>query len=79
LLEFIRGTDDSVEHLMLVGHNPGLGDLAQQLAPAARFTGFETAATCSMQFAADSWRGVGAGRAEDLRYDAPGRFFDLWS
>jgi phosphohistidine phosphatase len=79
LLDFIRGTDDGVDHLMLVAHNPGLGDLAQQLAPGARFSGFETAATCSMQFTADSWRGVGAGRAEQVRYDTPGRFFDLWS
>ncbi len=79
LLEFIRGTDDGVSHLMLVAHNPGLGDLAQQLAPEARFTGFETAATCSIRFAAETWRGIGPGQAEDVCYDTPGRFFDLWS
>jgi phosphohistidine phosphatase len=79
LLDFIRGIDDGVGHLMLVAHNPGLGDLAQQLAPGARFSGFDTAATCSMEFPADSWRRVDVGQAEDLRYDTPGRFFDLWS
>jgi len=79
LLDFIRGIDDGVAHLMLVAHNPGLSDLAQQLAPGARFTGFETGATCSMQLAADSWRRVDAGQAEEVRYDTPGRFFDLWS
>jgi phosphohistidine phosphatase len=76
LLDFIRGIDDGVAHLMLVAHNPGLGDLARQLAPAARFTGFETAATCSMELAADSWRHVDAGQAEEVRYDTPGRFFE---
>jgi phosphohistidine phosphatase len=76
LLAFIRGTDAGVTHLMLVAHNPGLADLAQQLAPEARFTGFETAATCSMLFAADGWPGIAAGLAEELRYDSPGRFFD---
>lgn len=79
LLGFIRGIDDGVAHLMLVAHNPGLGDLAKQLAPGARFTGFETAATCSIRFAAGSWRSVGAAEAEEVRYDTPGRFFDLQS
>lgn len=79
LLDCIRETDDGVAHLMVIAHNPGLGDLAEQLAPAARFSGFETGATCSMQFATADWDLVRPGLAEDVRYDAPGRFFDLWS
>ena len=33
LLDVIRETDASVEHLMLVGHNPGLEDLILDLVP----------------------------------------------
>jgi phosphohistidine phosphatase len=76
LLEWIRNTADSIAHLMIVGHNPGLNDLAAQLAPAAGFAGFDTGATCSMEFVATTWRGVRPGAAETVRYDTPDRFFD---
>jgi phosphohistidine phosphatase SixA len=76
LLEHARETDDSVAHLMVIAHNPGLGDLAAQLAPGARFAGFETGATFTMAFPAASWRDLRAGQAQDFRYDSPGRFFD---
>ncbi len=77
LLECIRQVDPDVRHLMLIAHNPGLGDLAEQLAPAARIAGFETGATLSMSFPSIGWPVVRPGLAEDLRYDTPGRFFDL--
>ncbi len=79
LLECIRATDDEVAHLMLIGHNPGLSDLAVQLAPSARFAGFDTGASCSMEFAAVSWSVLQLGQAQDFRYEAPGRFHDAWS
>lgn len=79
LLERIRDTDDDVGHLMVIAHNPGLGDLAELLAPAEHFSGFETGATLSMEFTAEGWQGVRPGQAQDVRYDTPGRFFDLWS
>ena len=78
LLERVRAVPDTIAHLMVVGHNPGLGDLAAQLSPAAPFSSFETAATCSMAFAAASWRQLRHGQAEDVRYDAPGRFYEPW-
>lgn len=79
LLERICEVPDTIAHLMVVGHNPGLGDLAGQLAPAARFSGFETAATCSMAFSAASWLHIRHGQAAEARYDSPGRFYDLGS
>lgn len=79
LLERIREVPNTIAHLMLVGHNPGLGDLAAQLAPAARLSSFETAAFCSMAFAAVSWLHIRHGLAAEVRYDAPGRFFQVWN
>jgi phosphohistidine phosphatase len=79
LLAAVRETDSAVRHLMLVAHNPGLGDLAQQFAPRARLRGFETGAVCTLELRAAGWAEVRLGNAEDLRYDAPGRFYDVWS
>lgn len=79
LLEAIRGSAEDARHLMLVGHNPGIGELAQQFAPRAQLAGFETAATCTMRLAARAWRDVRPGGALDVRYDSPSRFYDLWS
>lgn len=78
LLAAIRDTEAGVRHLMIVAHNPGLGDIAQQFAPRARLRGFETGAACTLALRADGWDEVRLGQAEDLRYDAPGRFFDIW-
>lgn len=78
LLAAIRETDAGVRHLMVVAHNPGLGDLAQCFAPRAQLRGFETCATCTLELRAGGWSEVRLGQADDLRYDAPGRFYDVW-
>ena len=75
----MRATEASVHHLMVVGHNPGLVELAQLLAPRARLEGFETAATCTMRLDARDWSAARAGAARDLQYDSPARYYDLWS
>jgi phosphohistidine phosphatase len=79
LLEAIRDSADEARHLMLVGHNPGIGELAQRFAPRARLAGFETAATCTLRLDARSWRDIRLDQAVDFRYDSPSRFYDLWS
>lgn len=79
LLETVQVTDAAARHLMLVGHNPGLAELAQLLAPRARLAGFETAATCTLTLDAGDWSGVRADAARDFKYDSPARYYDLWS
>jgi phosphohistidine phosphatase len=71
LLESVHATAADVRHLMLVGHNPGLAELAQLLAPRVRLEGFATAATCTMRFDGADWRGLRAGAAADVRYESP--------
>jgi phosphohistidine phosphatase len=79
LLGCIRATPPGARHLMLVGHNPGLAELAQQFAPQARLAGFETAATCTIRLGIGSWDALRPGEAAEVHYESPPRFQDLWS
>lgn len=60
LLDVIQGTPNSVQHLLLVGHNPGLSELALRWARRfeahADFGGFATAGWCSVNFDTEDWR-----------------------
>jgi phosphohistidine phosphatase len=61
MLEVLRQLRDAQTVLML-GHNPGIGDLAQQLAAADPrddgFAPYPTCATTVFGFEADAWAGV---------------------
>ena len=56
LWDVISQTDDSVQTLMIVAHNPGLEDLATQCA--GRLVGMGTSAAVHLTFDVDSWQGV---------------------
>jgi len=65
LLETVRETDDQVEGLMLVGHNPGMHDLACRLLGEADSGAeerlqhkFPTAAVAVFEVRTDSWSAV---------------------
>ena len=75
LLDVIRGAEETARTLVLVGHNPGLEDLAHKLVgsgPAglrARIeTKFPTAAIVAVDLEVESWGAVtfGAGRLTDF-------------
>lgn len=64
--EIIRGTDDKVERLLVVGHNPGLHLLLLDLAGDDRdglredvATSYSTATLAELSLAVDRWRDVG--------------------
>ena len=68
LLELIRGTPAGVEELMLIGHNPGIGELAWSLAgggdPGALerlASRFPPASVAHLRFGGDSWDEVRLG------------------
>ena len=70
LLDVIRDFDASLQHVMLVGHNPGLTDLVEQLAQA----GISNIPTCGiviLDFSIDHWRDVIDGAGEMLLFDYP--------
>jgi len=69
LLERLRSVPDRVESVMLIGHNPGLQDLALDLArPAptvrALATKYPTAALATLAFQASSWQELDHDTAE---------------
>ncbi|MCP5328697.1 MAG: histidine phosphatase family protein [Sinobacteraceae bacterium] len=79
LLETVRSTAPDVRHLMLVGHNPGMIELAQQLAWPRRVEEFATAAIFCMRFAVEAWQDLRPGTAVDAYYRSPADLPDLRS
>jgi phosphohistidine phosphatase len=80
LLDQLRRVDDGIAAVLLVGHNPGLHELALALAEARSLdalppiTGkFPTGALASFEIAA-SWRRVVPGGAKLLSYRSPRDF-----
>jgi phosphohistidine phosphatase len=69
LLERLRSVPDTVESVMLIGHNPGLQQLALDLArpsPTVRelATKYPTAALATLTFPASSWQELDRDTAE---------------
>ena len=71
ILKVIKATGPKVQHLALVGHNPGLSDLARALAPDAVANGLATGAALTMTFNIRTWNGIAPGAAKDVEYEAP--------
>jgi phosphohistidine phosphatase len=78
LLERLRALPEDVGSMMLIGHNPGLHDLALNLA--SRGTGLEqlrekfpTAALATLVIAGESWTTLSPGDAELAGYVMPRR------
>ncbi|HZF44043.1 MAG TPA: histidine phosphatase family protein [Sphingomonadaceae bacterium] len=77
LLDYVRGTEDGVERLLLVGHNPGLEELALELAagdadsPMRRQVEikYPTATLAEIALVGESWADVSSGRI--LRFVRP--------
>lgn len=69
LLDLIRETDASVNHLMMVGHNPGLEDLILDLVPDDGSSPlrdiveakYPTACLAQLSWEGESWRTFGPG------------------
>ncbi|MFN3233253.1 MAG: SixA phosphatase family protein [Alphaproteobacteria bacterium] len=74
ILELISDVPDSVRRLMVVGHNPGMHELALQLvaedktgALGALREKFPTAALAHFKLEIDHWPDIGPGRLVDLQ------------
>ena len=76
LLERLRALPDSVESVMLIGHNPGLHDLARALASRGADLPrleekFPTGALATLMINSDTWTTLGPGDAELVDYVVP--------
>ena len=77
LLEHLRGTDESVDSVLLIGHNPGLHELALALCEPSALASlppitdkFPTGALASFQFSG-RWCRLSPGIAKLLTYHPP--------
>jgi phosphohistidine phosphatase len=70
LLKVVRGLDDRWEHVLLIGHNPGLTELGNLLADC----GMDNIPTCGvlcLDFDAENWKSLGAKSGTLIFYDTP--------
>lgn len=69
LLAFLHGLPAGLGAVMLVGHNPGLEDLARSLAPEAK--AFPTCALATIRFKVDDWPALRAGEGRLASFLTP--------
>jgi phosphohistidine phosphatase len=71
LVRVVRGCGDTAETVLLVGHNPGVSELARSLV--RRFSeDLPTCGAATVDCAADTWAVVRPGCGSLRRYDRPG-------
>ena len=79
LLDIVRGADEAAEHLLMVGHNPGLEDLVFDLVPDDASSPardeveakYPTAALAEMELDIESWTAATDGCARLIRFTRP--------
>jgi phosphohistidine phosphatase len=69
LLEVVRELDDHLDHVMVVGHNPGLTDLANELG--CDIDNIPTCGVVELQFDTDSWAHIGDINPAHIDFDYP--------
>ena len=72
LLEIIAGQDEGFNSMMVVGHNPGLTDLANEFIPGLT-SNTPTAGFVSIKIDTDNWNLKTRKSAELITYDYPKR------
>ena len=72
LLARVRAVSDTVGSVLVVGHNPGLQDLALRLTPSERLIEkFPTGALAAFELDAESWQELGQTEARLAAYLVP--------
>lgn len=71
LLKAIRELGGVAQHLMLVGHNPGLTEFADQLSHERSIDNLPTCAMYSLQFDVPHWTELGWDSGVDVEFDYP--------
>ena len=56
LMQFVKGCPDEAKSLLLVGHNPGLTEFANQLCPEQHITNIPTCGIFAVRLLCKSWR-----------------------
>ncbi len=70
ILKIINSADKKHESLMIVGHNPGLTELANDLG-AFQVSSMPTCALVALEFAVDEWQAVHWGIGKNILFEYP--------
>jgi phosphohistidine phosphatase len=80
ILTFVQSTGPKVSHLTVVGHNPGISELARSLSPAdAPPVDLSTGSAYTLTFSASSWSELESPATQAVRYDPAVKLFSLFS
>lgn len=71
ILKLAQKIGPRVGHLLIVGHNPGISEVAAALAPNVEMNGLATAAFCSITFDTQQWRDIGPKVLRDSMIETP--------
>lgn len=71
LLDIVACQDDNFSDLLMVGHNPGMTDLANRLLPDLALSNLPTAGAVAMDFPTKHWSKVPQTRGKLVFYDYP--------
>jgi phosphohistidine phosphatase len=79
ILALVHATGPKVHHLAVIGHNPGISELARSLAPDdAQIGELVTAAACTLTFIVDSWEGLQGPAARAVEYKPAPPLFNIF-
>jgi phosphohistidine phosphatase len=79
ILALVHNTGPKVQHLAIVGHNPGLSELAKRLAPEGiAVANLTTGAACTLTFTARTWVNIAAPAARAVQFQPPQKLFSLF-
>ncbi len=67
----IAAQDDSFAHILVVGHNPGFTELAQELIPGWDVANVPTSGVVAIQLAIEHWADVGNAEGQLRYFDFP--------
>jgi phosphohistidine phosphatase len=80
ILTLVRATGPRVQHLGVVGHNPGISELAKLLGPVdAVIVELVTGAACTLTFTVRSWSAIAPPATRAVHYEPPSKLFGLFT
>lgn len=80
ILTLVRSTGPRVQHLAIVGHNPGISELAKLLGPVdVAVTELTTAAACTLTFTVRSWTAIAPPATRAMQLEPPSKLFGLFT
>jgi phosphohistidine phosphatase len=80
ILTLVRSTGPRVQHLAIVGHNPGISELARLLGPVGTaIAELNTGAACTLTFSVRGWTSIAPPAARAVQFEPPTKLFGLFT